>query len=59
MDVVPLGVVLGTFEEVFEKSTDDLFYSDGIKEMLQRASFIRGIAENVSVSTANQGDTIH
>lgn len=59
MDVVPLGVVLATFEEVFEKSTEDLFYSDGIKQVLQRAAFIKGIAEKVSVSTANPGDTIH
>ena len=59
MDIVPLGAVLATFEEVFEKSTGDLFYGDGIKEMLQRASFIKGIAEKVSVSTANPGDTIH
>ena len=59
MDIVSLGVVLDTFKEVFEKSTEDLFYGDGIKDMLQRAAFIKDLAENVSVSTANPGDTIH
>lgn len=59
MDAVPLGIVLQVFEEVFEKSTDDLFYGDGIKQMLQQAAFIKDLAEKVAVSTADDGDTIH
>lgn len=59
MDAVPLGIVLQVFEESFEKSTEDLFYGDGIKDMLQHGAFIKGLAEKVAVSTANDGDTIH